>query len=56
MKSESKKRTRMTKTYANEMKNYAVNVAKWNAAIEFCKDNSLEFRGITEDHLYGNRK
>ena len=56
MKSDSKQRTRMTKTYANEMKNYAVNVAKWNAAIEFCKDNSLEFRVITEDHLYGNRK
>ena len=56
MKSDSKQRTRVTKTYTNEMKNYAVNVAKWNAAIEFCKDNSLEFRVITEDHLYGKRK
>ena len=56
MKTDSRKRPRMTKTYANEMKNYAVNVAKWNAAIEFCKDNSLEFRVITEDHLYGKRK
>ncbi len=35
-------------------KQTAVNVAKWNAAIEFCKDNSLEFQIITEDNLYGN--
>ena len=56
MKTDSRKRPRMTKTYANEMKNYALNLAKWNAAIEFCKDNSLEFRIITEDHLYGNSK
>ena len=27
-----------------KLNNYAVNVAKWNAAIEFCKDNSLEFQ------------
>ena len=44
----------MTKTYITEINNYAVNVAKWNAAIEFCKDNSLEFKIITEDNLYGN--
>ena len=56
MKTDSRKRPRMTKTYIKEMKNYAVNQAKWNAAIEFCKDNSLEFKIITEDQLYGNSK
>ena len=38
------------------MKNYAVNQAKWQYAREFCKDNSLEFKIITEDQLYGTRK
>ena len=56
MKTDSRKRPRMTNSYAKELNNYAVNVAKWKAAIEFCKDNSLEFRVITEDHLYGKRK
>ena len=54
MKTDSRKRPRMTNSYAKELNNYAVNVAKWNAAIEFCKDNSLEFQIITEDNLYGN--
>ncbi len=35
------------------MKTYAVNQAKWMYAREFCKDNSLEFKIITEDELYG---
>ena len=56
MKTDSRKRPRMTNSYAKELNNYAVNVAKWNAAIEFCKDNSLEFQIITEDNLYGNSK
>ena len=55
MKTDSRKRPRMTNSYAKELNNYAVNVAKWNAAIEFCKDNSLEFQIITEDNLYGNQ-
>ena len=54
MKTDSRKRPRMTKSYAKELENYAVNLAKWNAAIEFCKDNSLEFQIITEDILYGD--
>ena len=53
---EPKRRSRVTKTYITEMKNYAVNQAKWKYAREFCKDNSLEFKIITEDQLYGNRK
>ena len=54
MKTDSRKRPRMTKSFAKELENYAVNLAKWNAAIEFCKDNSLEFQIITEDILYGD--
>ena len=53
---EPKRRARVSKTYITEMKNYAVNQAKWQYAREFCKDNSLEFKIITEDQLYGNRK
>ena len=54
MKTDSRKRPRMTNSYAKELNNYAVNVAKWSAAIEFCKDNSLEFKVMTERELYAN--
>jgi len=30
---------------------YAVNQAKWKAAREFCEDNRVEFKIITEDEL-----
>ena len=50
---EPKKKSRVTKSYIYEMKTYAVNQAKWMYAREFCKDNSLEFKIITEDQLYG---
>ena len=56
MKTDSRKRPRMTKSFAKELENYALNQAKWKYAREFCKDNSLEFKIITEDQLYGNRK
>ena len=56
-----KKRSRVTKTYINEMRLYAVNQAKWKYAQEFCKDNLLEFKIITEEQLfnkngYGTRR
>ena len=50
---EPKKKSRVTKSYINEVRNYAINQAKWQYAREFCKDNSLEFKIITEDQLYG---
>jgi len=40
-----------TKTYINEINIYATNQAKWKAAQEFCEDNMIGFRIITEDHL-----
>ena len=48
-----KKKSRVTKSYINEVKSYAINQAKWKYALEFCKDNRLEFKIITEDQLYG---
>ena len=56
---EPKKPSRVTKTYINEVTTYAVNIAKWKAAEEFCLDNGLEFRVLTENDLgikpYGSR-
>ena len=57
---EPKRPPRTTKTYINEVKTYAVNQAKWKAATEFCLDNGVEFKIITEDELgiksYGTRR
>ena len=46
-----KKRKRITKSYIYECQTYAVNQAKWKAASEFCKDNRIEFKIITEQEL-----
>ena len=40
-----------TKSFIYESIEYAKNQAKWKAAEEFCKDNRVEFKVITEDHL-----
>ena len=54
-----KKPSRVTKSYIYESVTYAVNQAKWAAATEFCLDNGVEFKIITEDELgikpYGTR-
>lgn len=44
-------RKRITESYKNEIKTYAINQAKWDAAIEYCKDRGWEFRLITESDL-----
>ena len=46
-----KKPKRQTKSYLYECQMYAVNQAKWKAATEFCKDNRIEFKIITEYEL-----
>ncbi len=46
-----KQKARVTKSYINEVKTYAVNQAKWKAADEFCKDRMIQFKVITEDEL-----
>lgn len=48
---EPKKPDRVTKTYLNECKTYAVNQAKWKYAKEFCEDNGIEFKILTEVEL-----
>lgn len=45
------KKSRITKSFIHETKTYAVNLAKWNAAKEWCEDRLLEFKIITEDEL-----
>ena len=42
---------RITKSFLYEAKTYAVNQAKWKAAVEFCLDNGVEFKIITEKEL-----
>ena len=42
---------RKTSRYINEVRNYAVNDAKWKNATEYCKDRDMEFIIITEDEL-----
>ena len=42
---------RKTKKYIYEVRNWAINDAKWKNAIEYCKDRNMEFIIITEDEL-----
>lgn len=42
---------RRTKRFINEVKQWGVNLAKWEAATEFCKDRNWEFKLITEKEL-----
>ncbi len=42
---------RKTKSWINEVLTYEKNKSKWEAATEFCKDNLMEFKIITEDEL-----
>ena len=42
---------RKTKKYITEVRNWAVNDAKWKNAIEYCNDRNMEFIIITEDEL-----
>ena len=41
----------MSKSYIYECQTYAVNQAKWKAAVEFCEDRMIQFKIITEDEL-----
>lgn len=43
------KRSRVTKKYITEVTTWAVNQAKWKAAIEFCKDRKWEFKVMASD-------
>jgi len=42
---------RKTQRFINEVRTWGVNQAKWEAAIEWCKDRGMEFKILTEDHV-----
>ena len=42
---------RKTSRYITEVRNYAVNDAKWKAATAYCKDRNWKFQILTEDNL-----
>ena len=42
---------RRTRRWMNEVITYGVNDAKWRSATEWCADNDMEFKILTEDHL-----
>ena len=45
---ESKKKT---KRWKKEMRTWGINSAKWKYATEWCENNGMEFKILTEDHL-----
>ena len=47
---------RRTRKWLNEVFTYAINQAKWKSAEEFCKDHNMEFKILTEDHLFPQYK
>ena len=40
-----------TKKWFGEVKNWGINQAKWKSAEEYCKDQGMEFKIFTEDHI-----
>ncbi len=42
---------RKTKKWLNEMRTWGVNNAKWKYASEWCDNNEMEFKILTEDDL-----
>jgi hypothetical protein len=48
---EPKKPTKPTKPYIEALKIYHKNLAKWNAASEWCKDKEIEFKILTEENI-----
>ena len=42
---------RKTRRWFNEVKTWGINEAKWKYATEWCNNNGMEFKILTEDHL-----
>lgn len=42
---------RRTKSWMNEVKTYAINQAKWKAAMNYCEDRGWSWRILTEDNV-----
>ena len=45
------KRKRTTQRYIQEVKDYGINTAKWEAAQEYCADRKWEFKILTEREI-----
>ena len=43
--------TRKTRKWLNEIKTYSINDAKWKHAKEWCENNNMEFKILTEEEL-----
>lgn len=43
---------RITKKYLTEVSRYGINISKWKAADEYCKDRGWEFFVLTEKDLF----
>ena len=43
--------SKKTKRWLSEVKTWGVNSSKWKYAVEWCKDNGMEFKILTEDEL-----
>ena len=39
------------KYWYKDVENWGINSAKWKSATEYCKDQNMEFKILTEDHL-----
>ena len=42
---------RKTKKWYKDVETWGINSAKWKSATEYCKDQNMEFKILTEDHL-----
>ena len=49
---EPRPQQRRTRKYINEVKNYAINTYKWDAARYFCKKRNWKFKILTEKDLH----
>ena len=45
-------RSKVTRQYIKEVATWGVNEAKWNAAIEYCKDKNWKFKVVTENEIF----
>lgn len=48
-----KKQTRVTKRYLEEIKTYAINTSKWQAAQAFADKHNFKFQILTENEIGG---
>ena len=49
---EPKPKTKKTRSYLNEVKNWVINNHKWSAASKYCKEKNWEFLILTEKQLF----